>query len=267
MERKHEPEGVELADEELTVVEGELLSDDLTEEGIEVTGNERAARPALPGAGSDEAAGNQRLWLLYVLLPAIFLTVALLGGLRIASVTGEFIFHRPALISLVFATLMLVLFFRTGLISLGGWFSERLSTLQNAANAAVMTALFAASVQIFNSLIPEQGLPFWVVSFCFLWTLGVSYFSVADAPRLVRSTVALFVAAFLAKYFLLANMTSEASGNWLQRLWSDPTREAVTYLLDLPSYSSATGYIQFFATALFLLGLFLIPSSTEGDRR
>lgn len=255
-------------------IEGELVPEGAPEEVEEILQGEDLPEPselrdaardvkALP---SGEAAGNQRSWLLYVLLPAVFLTSALLGGLRIASETGEFIFHRPALICLVFATLMLVLFFRTGLISLGGWFSESLSTLQNAANAAVMTALFAASVQMFNSLIPEQGLAFWIVSFCFLWTLGVSYFSVADAARLVRSTAALFVAAFLTKYFLLANLTSDASGNWLQRLWNDPTREAVTYLLDLPRYSAATGYIQFFAAALFLLGLFLIPSRTDTDR-
>lgn len=254
-------------------IEGELVPEGATDEIEEILDGEdlpepselRDAAHAVKALPSADTPGNQRSWLIYVLLPAIFLTVALLGGLRIASETGEFVFNRPALICLVFATLMLVLFFRTGLVSIGGWFSERLPTLQNAANAAVLTALFAALVQIFNSLIPEQGLAFWIVSFCFLWTLGVSYFSVADAARLVRSTAALFVAAFLTKYFLLANLTSDASGNWLQRLWSDPTREAFTYLLDLPRYSAATGYIQFFAAALFLLGLFLIPSGTETD--
>lgn len=261
-------------DDDHPAIEGELVPEEALDEVQEILDGEDLPEPSeLRDASRDvkalpagEAAGNQRFWLQYVLLPAIFLTVALLGGLRIASETGEFVFNRPALICLVFATLMLLLFFRTGLITLSSWFSESLSTLQNAANAAVMTALFAALVQIFNSLIPEQGLAFWVVSFCFLWTLGVSYFSVADAGRLVRSTAALFVAAFLTKYFLLANLTSESSGNWLQRLWSDPTREAFTYLLDLPRYSAATGYIQFFAAALFLIGLFLIPSRTVTDR-
>jgi len=235
-------------DEGISVIEGELL-----QEAEEDT----VSTPLLPPAEKPEE-GNQRQWLTYVLLPAIFLTSALLGGLRIAAPEGEFVFVRPALICLIFATVLVVLFLRTGLIRVSGWFSEKIPTRQNIANAAVLLSLFVASVQIFNSLLPEQGLPFWVVSFCFLWMLGVSYFSVDSAVKLVRSTVALFAAAFLAKYFLLANLTSSSSGGWLQRLWDDPTREAITYLLDLPRYAPATGYIQFFAAGLFLIGLFLL---------
>ncbi|REJ77677.1 MAG: hypothetical protein DWQ47_15005 [Acidobacteria bacterium] len=260
MKEENQSELAESSEEDESVIDGEVLTEE--HGNAEVADRSESDRPLLP-ASKTPKDGNQRNWLLYILLPFIFLTVALLGGLRIAAETGEFIFSRPALICLVFATILVVLFFRTGLISIGGWFSESLSTLKNASNAAVMVAIFAGSVQVFNSLIPEQGLAFWVVSFCFLWTLGVSYFSVADASRLVRSTVALFVAAFLTKYFLLANLTSTSSGNWLQRLWDDPTREALTYLLDLPRYASATGYVQFFAVALFLLGLFLIPRSTQ----
>lgn len=249
---------------DLAAIDGELVTDDeevISLETESLPGVPAGARPALPGAGP--ADGNQRAWLTYVLLPALFLTVALLGGLRIAAGTSELVFLGPALICLIFATLTVVLFIRTGLIDIGGWFSESLPTLQNAANAAVLVSFFGASVQVYNSLIPEQGLPFWIVSFCFLWTLGVSFFTLADARQAVRSWVSLFAIAFLAKYFLLQNLTSTSEGNWLQRLWGDPTREAITYLLDLPRFAPSTGYIQFFCVGLFLLGLFLMPRRTS----
>lgn len=243
---------------DLSAIDGELVEGE--DEGYVDTASEsEIGRPALPPSPD----GNQRAWLHFVLLPTVFMTVALLGGLRIAAPEGEFVFVRPALICLVFAVILTVLFVRTGLISVQGWFSESIPTLGNIANGAVLLSLFAASVQMFNSLIPEQGLAFWVVSFCFLWTLGVSFFTVADPAKLVRSVVALFSLAFLTKYFILLNLTSTSSGTWLQRLWDDPTKEALTYLLDLPRYASATGYIQFFAAGLFLLGLFLVRPDTR----
>ena len=255
---------------DLAAIDGELVRDEdeffVPSDPEMLPGAPAGAMPALPGAVPSK--GNQRAWLTYVLLPSVFLTSALLGGLRIASESSEFIFVGPPLICLVFATATVVLFFRTGLIDSGGWFSESIPTLQNAANAAVLIALFAATVQIYNSLIPEQGIAFWVVSFCFIWTIGVSYFTLANAYQLVRTSVAMFAIAFLTKYFLLLNLTSGSSGNWLQRLWNDPSREAITYLLDLPRYAAATGYIQFFAVGLFLLGLFLLPRDTspnDGD--
>jgi hypothetical protein len=240
-------------EDDISVVEGELLQ----------AGEEDDVSTPLLLPAEDSSEGNQRHWLTYVLLPLIFLTSALLGGLRIAAPEGEFVFVTPALICLIFATLLLALFVRTGLINLQGWFSDSIPTLANAANGAVLLTLFAASVQMFNSLIPEQGLSFWVVAFCFLWTLGASFFTVGDPVKLVRSIVALFSFAFLTKYFILLNLTSTSAGGWLRRLWDDPTKEAVTYLLDLPRYAPATGYIQFFAAALFLLGLFLVRPDTR----
>ncbi len=263
MEKNREKEEPLTEEADLQTIEGELVADGEADDDAIQRTDPGSLDPVTPGVPSE---GNQQSLRIYLLLPLFFLTAALLGGLRISSETGEFIFVRPALVCLIFATAMLVLFFRTGLIELGGWFSESLPTLQNAANSAVLVSLFAATVQIFNSLIPEQGLPFWVVSFCFLWTLGVSYFNVASAVQLVRTSVAMFVLAFLTKYFLLLNLTSESSGNWFQRLWDDPAREAMTYFLDLPRFAPSTGYIQFFAVGLFLIGLFLLPRSTRAER-
>lgn len=157
----------------------------------------------------------------------------------------------------------MVLFFRAGLIRFEGWFSEDFSTLKNIANGTVLVTLFAASAQIFNALLPEQGLPFWVFAFCFFWTLWNNLFADFDTKKLLKSLGALFGLAFVVKYLILANLTAPASESWLQGIFQNPTKEAFTWLLDLPRFSAGTGYIQFFTVIFYLLGLFLLPDSSE----
>ncbi len=208
---------------------------------------------------------NQRFYLLYILLPFLFLTVALLGGLRLSSADNSFIFLEPPLFCLIFAVIMLVLFLRAGLIRLDGWFSENFPLAKNLSNAAVLLTLFAATTQLFNSLLPEQGLPFWIVAFCFFWTLWNNLFADFDTKKLLRSLGALFGLAFVAKYLILANLTAPASEGWFSGMMENPAKEAFTRLLDLPRFSAGTGYIQFFAAVFYLIGLYLLPQTTKVD--
>lgn len=198
---------------------------------------------------------------IYFFLPAIFLSVTLLGGLRLGATDNAFIFLKPALICLVFAVVTLVLFVRSGMIAVDGWFTSENSSLGNAANVAILLTAFTALVQLYNSLLPEQGLPFWIVAFCFFWTLWNNLFAEFDPKRMLRSMTALFAMAFAVRWLFLANLAPETSGTWLERITQNPTQEAFTWLLDIPRYSAGTGYIQFFTLVLFLLGLFLLPRS------
>ncbi len=157
------------------------------------------------------------------------------------------------------------MFFRSGAIAAGGWFSHKLPTLTNVANAAILLTVFAAATQIFNSVLPESGLMFWIVGFCFFWTLWNDLFADFNAKKLFRSLAALFGLAFVIKYLVLANLTAPAGQNWLQRLTENPAQEAFTWALDLPRFSAGTGYIQFLAAALFLAGLFLLPRSMSRE--
>lgn len=202
----------------------------------------------------------------YIFLPLIFLTVALLGGLRLGAEDNAFLFLKPALICLIFASVLLVLFFRSGLLKLEGWFSESFSPLKNAANAAVLLALFFATTQIFNSLLPERGLPFWVFAFCFFWTLWNNLFVEFQGKRLLQSLGSVFALAFVTKYLLLAYLTAPANESWWRGFLENPTQEAFTWLLDLPRFSAGTGYIQFFAVIFYLLGLFLLPVTTKSSK-
>ncbi|CAN5755253.1 hypothetical protein BH24ACI3_BH24ACI3_01460 [soil metagenome] len=212
---------------------------------------------------SVSATTRQKLYVRYFYLPMIFLTVAMLGGLRLSGIDGAFIFLKPALICLIFAVILLLLFFRAGLLTLDGWFNEEFPTAKNIANGVVILSLFAAATQLFNSLIPEQGLPFWIVAFCFFRVFWNNLFAAFDPQKLLRSLGCLFWLAFVAKYMLLANLTAPNGKSWLRSIIENPAQEAFTWLLDLPRFSAGTGYIQFFAVVLFLLGLFLMPSSTR----
>ncbi|MEO5857490.1 MAG: hypothetical protein ABIR33_00930 [Pyrinomonadaceae bacterium] len=230
---------------------------DIPEMGSPNTEIDLAPTRAKPGR-----ATLNTLYLRHIVLPAIFLTVTLLGGLRIASLDGAFVFFRPALVCLIFGAILLVLFARSGVLRVDGWFSESFTPIKNAANGLVITSLFAAATQIFNSLLPEQGLTFWIVAFCFFWTLWNNLFADFDPRQLFRSLGGLFGLAFVAKYLVLANLTAPAGRTWFETLTENPGQEAITRLLDLPRYAGSTGYIQFFAVALFLLGLYLFPATT-----
>lgn len=206
---------------------------------------------------------NQRI---YLLLPFIFLTVTLLGGLRLAAAEkGGVIFWRPALFCLIAAAILMALFFRAGLLRVEGWFSEDFTALKNVANGAVLITLFAASAQIFNALLPEQGLPFWVFAFCFFWTLWNNLFADFDVKKLLRSLGALFGLAFVCKYLVLANFLAPESEGLFSFLRNIPS-EVITYVLNLPPFSAGTGYIQFFTVAFYLLGLFLLPNSSNSKQ-
>lgn len=239
------------------------------EDRIEIVDDEQRTEIrelSLPARSEKPESKNQKSALLYIIIPLIFLVVTLLGGLRFGAEDSAFIFLKPALVCLVFAAVLLTLYFRSRLVTLDGWFDEDGSMLQNAANLGVLLTMFGASVQIFNSLLPEQGLPLWVVGFCFFWTLWNNLFAEFDTKKLLRSLGALFAMAFVVKYLVLANLTAPSSGSWLQRIFENPGKEAFTWLLDLPRYAAATGYVQFFTLALYLLGLYLTPASTRRRR-
>jgi hypothetical protein len=214
-----------------------------------------------------EGADKRRLYLLYLYLPIIFLTSALLGGVRFSIADNTFIFLKPSLVCLIFAAMLMVLFARAGLIQVREWFAEERSFLNNAANGVALSSVFIASTQIFNSLIPEQGLPYWIVAFCFFWTLWNNIFAEFDTRRLVRSLGALFALAFVVKYLVLLNLASPADRSWFEAIIQSPSRSAASWLLDVPQFSAATGYIQFFAVASYMFGLFLLPSAPNRQFR
>jgi hypothetical protein len=195
-----------------------------------------------------------------VLLPTILLTVALLGGLRIDGETRAFVFLSPPLITFVLAVLLVALFVRMGAIQLDSWFDSRQSGIANVAHALTLLSLFFASAQAFNSVLPEGGLLFWMFAFFFLWTLWNNQFSSFDRLRLLRSISVLFGTGFVVKHLLLASLYG-SNGGWLKTITGSVLTGVSQGILDVPVYAPATGYISFFALALYVLALFLITPS------
>ena len=193
----------------------------------------------------------------FFVLPFLFLTVALLGGLRIGGETRTFIFIAPPLVTLLLAVLLLLLLVRGGLIRLQQWVGSDLPPLTNVAHVWMFITIFFASAQAFNSVLPERGLLHWLFSFFFLWTLWNNQFSSFDARRLLRSLAVLFGTAFILKHMLLGSLYS-SEGGWLKRVAGTLLQGVALGTLDAPSFAPATGYIAFFTLAMYVAGLILL---------
>jgi hypothetical protein len=207
---------------------------------------------------------RNRAFLRFVLLPLLFLTVALLGGLRISADTRAFIFVAPPLVTLVLSVLLMLLFMRGGLVIINCWISTDNPPLTNVSQAWTLLTLFFASAQAFNSVLPESGLLHWLFSFFFLWTLWNNQFSSFDARRLLRSLTVLFGTAFVLKHMLLASLYS-ADGGWLKRAAGALLQGVALGTLDAPHFAPATGYISFFTLALYVVALLLITFTSEDN--
>lgn len=192
-----------------------------------------------------------------VVLPMLFLTVALLGGLRVDAENRTFIFIVPALVTLFLGVLLMLLLIRGRLIVFRQWVGNELPPLTNIVHIWILITLFFASVQAFNSVLPERGLLHWLFSFFFLWTLWNNQFSSFDPPRLLRSLAILLGTAFVLKHILLASLYSP-EGGWLKRIAGTLLQGVSLGTLDEPNFAPATGYICFFTLALYVAGLILL---------
>ena len=206
------------------------------------------------GVGNEENRSRNRALVRYWVLPFVFLTVVLLGGLRVGADDQALIFFPPPLITLLLAVLLMLLFVRGRLIEGRSWISGSHAPLRNVSHVWVLLTLFFASAQAFNSVLPERGLLHWLFSFFFLWTLWNNQFSTFDARRLLRSLVVLFGTAFVLKHILLSSFYAP-DGGWLKRVAGALAQGVTLGTLDAPMFAAATGYISFFALALYVVGL------------
>lgn len=201
-----------------------------------------------------DLAEKNRALLHFIVLPTILLTAGLLGGLRIDGQTRQFVFIAPPLVTLVLAILLGALFVRAGAIDLHRWLAIEQPMLTNVAHLLTLISLFFASAQAFNSVLPESGLLHWMFSFFFLWALWINQFSNFDPRRLLRSLIILFGTAFVLKHLLVAALY-DPQGGWLKAIAST-LLQGIS--IDVPRFAPITGYISFFALALYVGGLLLL---------
>ena len=90
----------ELEKTDLEAIDGEDSEIIFDDEEVTQVSVRKKAEIIEPIANPKSNIANQKV---YLLLPILFLIVALLGGLRFGAADGEFLFIRPPLIALIFA--------------------------------------------------------------------------------------------------------------------------------------------------------------------
>lgn len=205
------------------------------------------------------------LLLRHIGLPLIFLTVALLGGLRFAATDHALRFVAPPLTTLLLATAMLLLFGRSRLIDAGrDWISPDQAPEVNLSNGLTLVLLFAATVQVFNAVLPEDALFFTLFAIVFALALWNSLLATILPHRLVVSLGGLLLAAFVVKYLLLASLF-EPSDSVGRSIVQSVLRGVTLGGIESEPYARATGYTAFACVALYLVGLW--ASSPVRDAR
>ena len=192
-------------------------------------------------------------------LPLLFLTVALLGGVR---VTDRVALLPPPLFALVLSVLLLGVLIRCGALALERLMNASRPTLANWNGLSVLLAILSASAQVFNLVTPESGLPrviFSVFLFILLFnTLAAS----PDRVSVLRSLGVIFGSAFVLKFIVLAALSDPLGGRLkraLLALLDGLTLGTLTQEVVRP----ATGYLAFFTLALFIAGLALLPPGDQ----
>ena len=198
-----------------------------------------------------------------IALPVIFLTVALLGGLRIADRVALL---PPPLFALVLSVLLLGLLVRCGALAPDRLMHASRSILANLNGLIVVLAAFLASAQAFNAATPDSGVPRVLFNLAFLVLLANTMAASPDRVRVLRSLLVIFGSAFIVKFIVLAALSSPAEGVFtraLQVLFEGITLGSVTQDVLHP----ATGYIAFFTLLLYLFGLVLLPATDQSPSR
>lgn len=195
-------------------------------------------------------------------LPLILLTVTLLGGLRVAD---HVVFLPPSLSALVLAAMLLVVLLRCRALAPERLVNPARSGLANANGGFVLVALFAGTVQVFNAVIPESGLP-RLLTTLFLFVLIVNTLAASpDRRHVLRSVTVILGSMFILKFIVLAAL-SDPRGGWVKRVLLAMVEGATLGTLTQRLFAPVTGYIAFATVVMFLFGLALLPSGERYER-
>ncbi|MCC7033887.1 MAG: hypothetical protein IT179_13775 [Acidobacteria bacterium] len=190
-----------------------------------------------------------------ITLPLTFLTVVLVGGLRLG---GQVAIAPPALFSLVLASLVLGGLVQSGVLDPMRLVHSDRTAVANLNGVVALVATFAATAQVLSLLTPAAGLPSMGMSLFFLVAILQLMAGALDRPRFLRVWAVTLLAAFTLKFIVLAALSGPADGavaRALQLLFEGVTLGSVSQ----PIEPRASGYLAFLAIALYLLGLVLLP--------
>ena len=197
-----------------------------------------------------------------IVLPGLFLTVALAGGVRPGA---PLVLPPPSLFALVLAALLVAALVMSGAFDPRRVMNPSRSGLANANGAAVLAALFLASAQVFALLTPDSGLPRIILSVYLLVLMLNTIAAGPDRVRVLRSLGVTFGAAFILKFIVLDALSDPATsrlGRALQLLLDGVTLGVVTQAAQHP----AAGYIAFATLLMFLVAIWMLPGRLTAGR-
>jgi len=191
-----------------------------------------------------------------VYLPMLFLTVALLGGLR---VDDRLTFVPPPLFALVLGMMLFGVLVRGQVLAPERLMRASRPPLENLNGLAVIFSLFFAATQIFNLVTPEAGLPFLLFN-VFLFVLLVNTLAASpDRVSVLRSMAVITGAAFILKFIVLGALSDPGAGA-LKRVLLVLLEGITLGTLTQPPLHAAAGYLAFATLVLFLIGLAMLPT-------
>lgn len=187
-------------------------------------------------------------------LPILFLTVALLGGLRIGAGVR---LVTPSLAALLLGMLLLGTLARARVFRPEALMAADRTPLENTSGLVVILTLFAASAQIFNLLTPESGLLHAMFTVLFGVQLLTTMAAVRDRAAMLRGLLVLFGAVFALRFVVLESLYAPGRG-LLTRVLTAAAEGVTLGGIDYQPNAPATGYIAFATLTMYVAGLVLL---------
>lgn len=188
-------------------------------------------------------------------LPGLFLTVTLLGGLRVGDAIRLI---PPPLSAIVLAVVLVGALVRAGVLVPAALLDSERRPLENLSGAIVLLTLVAASAQAMNLVMPDRGLlHFAFAVFLFVQLISLSAAG-SDRIGMLRSLFVLLGAAFVLRFIVLESLYA-ADGGALKRVLTSLMAGVTLGGLEYQPNAASTGYAAFVTLALYIVGLVLLP--------
>jgi hypothetical protein len=189
-------------------------------------------------------------------LPLAFLTVVLMGGIRL---TTPLAILPPTLFSLVLASVVMAVFVQSGTLDPSRLVHPERSSWANVNGLLAIVALFLANAQVISRLTPDTGLPALAVSVLFLVTLLQLAAAALDRLRCLRVWGVTLLSAFVLKFIVIAALAGPANRPLARALQA--LVDGITFgSFSQPAERSAAGYLSFAMLSVYLVGLVLLPA-------
>jgi hypothetical protein len=196
-------------------------------------------------------------WRTAVVLPWMFLVVALAGSIRF-TLEGDLRVLPPPLSALVLALMILAVLVRSGQLAPASLMSEARTALERVTGAAVLVTLGWASAAVMALVIPESGLPRLAGLLLVASLLANTMAASSGRVSALRALFVTCLAGFIVKFIVLDALFDPSrglGGRLITALLEGVTLGGLSHVPWAPS----TGYLAFGTILLYFFALLLLP--------